>query len=233
MANTLISIPLVKTYPHPCSYIENAAAQSHFVNTDFPMTASIYAQLIEHGFRRSGDDVYRPGCPYCTSCLSSRLSVKDFKPNRSQKRCQANNQNTQVVIKPPVFEQAHYDLYLRYQQARHCDGDMATCSPEQYIAFLGSTWCDTVFVEFSIDQQLVAVAVVDRLDNALSAVYTFFDPNFPSHSLGTYAVLWQIQHALAERREYVYLGFYIENSAKMSYKKNFQPMQLLVDGRWV
>jgi arginine-tRNA-protein transferase len=227
------SIPLIKTHPHPCSYLSGEAAQSHFVNPAFPMTAAIYAKLIEHGFRRSGDNVYKPYCSHCTSCIASRLAVSEFKPNRSQKRCQKNNHNTQATIKAPVFEQAHYDLYLRYQLTRHSDGDMVNGSPEEYLSFLNCSWCDTCFVEFSINQQLAAIAVVDRLDNALSAVYTFFDPQFANRSLGTYAVLWQIQQAIVEQREFVYLGFWIENCQKMAYKSHFQPMQLLVKDQWL
>jgi len=107
----------------------------------------------------------------------------------------AKNQQTTALIKPAVFEQAHYDLYLRYQNQRHTGGNMASSSPAEYIKFLGSSWCNTQFIEFHIADELAAVAIVDCLDNALSAVYTFFDPKFSSYSPGAYAVLWQIQHA--------------------------------------
>jgi arginine-tRNA-protein transferase len=164
--------------------------------------------------------------------LPSRVAVADFKSNRSQKRCLKNNQNTQAVIKPASFEQAHYELYLRYQSIRHSDGDMAKSSAAEYLDFLGSSWCDTHFVEFFIENQLAAVAVVDQLDNALSAVYTFFDPVFSSHSLGVYAVLWQIEHAKREQKEFLYLGFWIEECKKMAYKSAYQPLQLLFERQW-
>lgn len=229
----MISIPLDITRAHPCSYLDGESAQSIFVNPAYPMTTAVYSRLIEQGFRRSGDDVYKPGCPICSACMPTRLPVNRFNPSRNQKRCLKNNQNTQAILKPPIFEQAHYDMFLRYQAARHDSGDMANSSSVQYIDFLSSSWCDTQFIEFSISGALAAVAVIDRLDNALSAVYTFFEPELSSYSLGTYAVLWQIERALHEKREFVYLGFWIKECKKMAYKNQFQPMQVLVNNQWL
>jgi len=228
----MTSIPLIISQPHPCSYLDGHTAQASFVSRAFPMTAPLYSQLIGYGYRRSGDDVYKPSCPSCRLCVPSRLLAKDFKPNRSQKRCQKTNSGTVVIIKPPLYEQAHFDLYLRYQLSRHHEGGMADCTPGDYLSFLSSTWCNTHFVEFSIANKLAAVAVVDQLDNALSAVYTFFDPDLADHSLGTYAVLWQVQQALQQQLEFVYLGFWVDNSQKMAYKSHFRPLQLLSNGQW-
>jgi arginine-tRNA-protein transferase len=160
------------------------------------------------------------------------LAVNEFKPKRRQKRCRTKNTATQTFIKPAVFDPLHYDLYLRYQQSRHGDGDMLHTSPEQYMDFLGSRWCDTVFVEFVHDGQLIAVAVVDRLPNALSAVYTFFDPDYSAYSPGVYAVLWQIEYARQWQLDWLYLGYWISNCAKMNYKTDYQPIQLFVDRQW-
>ncbi len=229
----MISIPLFLTDEHPCSYLDDKLAQSAFVHPSYPLTTEIYARLIEQGFRRSGDEVYKPHCPQCKACIPARLPAAQFRPNRSQKRCWKKNSSTKAVIKPPVFEQAHYGLYLRYQAARHSGGDMAHSSPEDYIGFLGSFWCDTKFVEFSIENELAGVAVIDQFDNAYSAVYTFFEPKFSSHSLGMYAVLWQIEHAKAQQREFLYLGFWINDCKKMAYKKDYRPMQILSENRWI
>lgn len=228
----MISIPLILTQTHPCSYLDGELAQSLFVHPSCRLTTSIYAQLIEKGFRRSGDEVYKPHCPQCSACVPARLAVNQFQANRSQKRCLQRNINTVAIVKPPVFEQAHYDLYLRYQSIRHNDGDMAHSSQDDYLDFLGSSWCDTKFVEFSINNELACVAVIDQLDNALSAVYTFFDPEFSSYSLGVYAVLWQIEQARRQHREYLYLGFWIKACKKMTYKSDYQPLQLLIDNQW-
>ncbi|MGZ8903900.1 MAG: arginyltransferase, partial [Methylobacter sp.] len=129
-------------------------------------------------------------------------------------------------------EQAHYDMYLRYQNFRHNEGSMAYSSPDEYIKFLSSSWCNTQFIEFSINNELAGVAVIDRLDNALSAVYTFFEPKFSSYSLGVYALLWEIEHAKLQHKEFLYLGFWIESCQKMSYKIEYKPIQLLINNIW-
>lgn len=171
----MTSVPLLITTPQPCSYLDGKWAQTIFVDPIFELDTAMYSQLIAQGFRRSGDDVYSPYCTRCSQCVPVRLPVAQFKPTRSQKRCLQKNLLTTVVIKPASFEQTHYDLYLRYQNQRHTDGNMVNNSPDEYINFLGSSWCNTQFVEFNIADELAAVAIVDCLDNALSAVYTFFD----------------------------------------------------------
>jgi arginine-tRNA-protein transferase len=228
----MMSIPAIISNEHDCHYLEGHRARSMFVHPEFELSPEIYEQLIAQGFRRSGDAVYRPHCQNCKACLPVRLAVADFKANRSQKRCLSHHQNTTAISKPAVFEQAHYEMYLRYQQQRHHDGSMAQASPDDYLSFLGSHWCDTRFVEFSIDGRLAAVAVVDEFPSALSAVYTFFEPELAHYSLGTYAVLWQIAQARAEQREFLYLGYWIAQCQKMAYKSNYQPLQVWQNQRW-
>lgn len=229
----MISIPLLLNGEHDCSYLEQRRSQSIFVHPQFQLTTAVYGQLVEQGFRRSGDNVYAPHCPGCSACIPVRIRAEDFKPNRSQKRCWQNNLATQAIVKPALFEQQHYDLYRRYQTIRHTESAMASASADDYLNFLGSTWCDTVFVEFSIQGQLAGIAVVDQLPNSLSAVYTFFDPQFSRYSLGTFAVLWQIASAKLQKREFVYLGYWIDACKKMAYKSNYQPLQQRLDGQWV
>jgi leucyl-tRNA---protein transferase len=233
MAKSMISIPLLLNSEHACSYLAEQHARSIFVHPHFTLTTDIYGQLIEQGFRRSGDNVYAPQCAGCSACIPVRIRANDFKANRSQKRCWQHNIDTQVIVKPAVFEQQHYELYCRYQHIRHAEGAMADASAGDYINFLGSSWCDTVFVEFSIQGQLAGVAIVDQLPNALSAVYTFFDPHYASYSLGTYAVLWQIARAQLQKREFVYLGFWINSCQKMAYKSNYHPLQQRLNGQWL
>ncbi|WP_305908176.1 arginyltransferase [Methylomarinum sp. Ch1-1] len=228
----MISIPLIITEPHECSYLPDQSAQNAFVHPSFPMTGQIYSRLIEQGFRRSGNEVYSPQCPDCQQCISVRVPVRQFKPDRRQRRCWKKNQATTVAIKPAVFDQRHYELYLRYQQHRHADSSMANSSPEEYIDFLASRWCNTLFAECLIDDRLAAVAIVDLLDNALSAVYTFFDPQLASYSLGTFAVLWQIEHAKQLELDYLYLGYWIKRCGKMSYKDQYRPLYGYIERQW-
>lgn len=204
-----------------------------FIEPSVPLSPALYSLLLAKGFRRSGDHVYRPFCGECMACVPVRLEAAKFSPNRNQLRCWKKNAATRVQIKPGVFEPAHYDLYRRYQLARHAGGDMASSSPDDYINFLASSWCKSHFVEFWIDGKLVAVAVVDQVESALSAVYTFYEPDFSSFSLGTFAVLWQIQQARIWHCDYLYLGYWIKGCRKMAYKNQFRPLQGLIDNQWV
>jgi arginine-tRNA-protein transferase len=229
----MISIPLVLSQEHPCGYLETKIAQSLFVHPSYSITTSTYAHLLEQGFRRSGEEVYAPHCSHCSACIPARLPLKKFKPSKSQRRCMRKNIETRVNIKPVIFEQAHYDMYLRYQAIRHPGGSMINASPENYFRFLSSSWCNTQFVEFSINNELAGIAIIDQFDEAWSAVYTFFEPKFSDYSLGVYAILWQIQQANLQQKEYLYLGFWLKDCPKMSYKTCYQPIQLLIDKQWV
>lgn len=227
----MISVPLWLAAEHACSYLDRQIAQSLVVDTDFALNPSLYSALVAQGFRRSGDMVYKPHCQYCQACIASRVKVTDFKPSRQQKRCVKHNMHTQVNIKPAVFDEAHFALYRQYQAARHTlEG--ASISRAEYMQFLASSWCNTWFVEFVIDNQLAAIAVVDVLDDGLSAVYTFFDSAFSAHSPGVFAVLWQIEMAKQLELDYVYLGFWIQDCQKMNYKNQYQPLSGLINQQW-
>ena len=228
----MISVPLWLSNQHDCSYLDDQIAQSLVVSEAFVLDTLIYSRLIEQGLRRSGDQVYAPHCPSCQACIPSRIAVADFQANRKQKRCWQKNRETQITIKSAEFEAEHFQLYLRYQAERHDKQNSQPISEQEYIKFLHSNWCNTWFVEFRINHQLAAVAIVDVLDNALSAVYTFFDPLFARFSPGVFAVLWQIEQAKHFNLEYVYLGFWIKDCRKMLYKNQYQPLQGLIAQQW-
>ena len=142
------------------------------------------------------------------------------------------NRDLAFRVRPAHFEPRHFALYRRYLSARHPGGGMDDPSPGQYRAFLTSTWCDTLFFEYSLGAAVVAVSVIDRLADALSCVYTFFDPAFGQRSLGTYAILHAVDAARRSGLEWLYLGYWIEDSPKMRYKAEFRPQERLVGGRW-
>jgi arginine-tRNA-protein transferase len=229
----MISIPLALSQEHPCGYLEAKTAQSLFIHPSYPITSSTYNYLLKQGFRRSGDEVYAPHCSHCSACIPARLPLTKFKPSKNQLRCLRKNNATLSTIKPAIFEQAHYDMYLRYQAIRHPEGSMINISPDNYLSFLSSSWCNTKFVEFSINNELAGVTIIDQFDDAWSAVHTFFEPKFSSYSLGVYAILWQIHQASLQGKEFLYLGFWIEACTKMSYKTNYQPIELLIDKQWL
>lgn len=196
------------------------------------MSTSIYSVLINHGFRRSADFVYRPQCPDCQACKPARIPVNQFKVSRNQKRVIKKNHLLNATETLPKLKQEHFELYKKYIQTRHGDGEMDHDDPIRYFEFLNSSWCNTHFVEFRLQEKLVAVAVTDYLTQGLSALYTFYDPDLSSQSLGTFAVLWQIERAKSLNKKYVYLGYWIKECQKMSYKINFKPLEIFEDEEW-
>lgn len=220
------------TPPHHCSYLDDQEATTLFADPEAPMNISLYNQLSYYGFRRSGNYIYKPQCALCHACISVRIPVAAFSQSRQQRRVWKNNQDISVRKVNAHYEQAHYELYADYIKQRHADGDMHPPSIAQYVSFLFSDWSDTWLYEFYLGEKLLAVSVCDALKNGLSAVYTFYDCQAESRSLGTFAVLWQIAEAQHMKLDYVYLGYWVKNSKKMAYKTNFRPLEALIDQRW-
>jgi arginine-tRNA-protein transferase len=221
------------TNPHTCSYLQEQQATTLFLDPSLPLDASLYAQLSEQGFRRSGEHLYRPHCQSCNACIAARIPVERFQPNRQQQRICKRNQDLQVRQITPQLSEEHYLLYASYIEQRHGDGDMHPPSREQFSSFLLRDLPFCLFFEFRLESRLVAVAVTDVLPNGLSAVYTFFDPQLPNRSLGRYAILWQIDEARRRGLPAVYLGYWIKQCRKMSYKTQYRPIELFVNRRWI
>ena len=218
---------------HPCSYFADREARTLLLDPAGPASPALYTLLSRAGFRRSGAQVYRPECaPRCRACIPVRVPVARFRPRRIHRRIRAANRDLTLRVLPECFEPAHFALYRRYLSARHAGGGMEDHSPLQYLDFLTSPWCDTLFFEYSLDGEAVAVSVVDRLADALSCVYTFFDPAHGRRSLGTYAILSAIDAARRDSLEWLYLGYYIADSPKMRYKGDFLPQERFIGGRW-
>lgn len=229
--DSLNELRMFLTTDYPCSYLPQQTARN-LVADPRATNRRLYTQLAELGFRRSGEHVYRPHCRGCIACQSLRLPVDRFQPNRSQRRIWTRNQDLQVRLLEPEFRDEHFELFARYIEARHAGGGMDPASPENYWSFITSHWCTTLLCEFRLGPELLMVAVVDRLENGLSAVYTFFDPDHASRGLGTFAILWQIAEAQHLQLRWVYLGYWVEDCAKMAYKARFKPSELFVPERW-
>lgn len=237
MAN-LRDLPLSRlqfyvTAPYPCSYIEGRKARSQVATPNHLIQTRVYSDLVQLGFRRSGIFSYRPYCDNCRACQPIRVSVARFEPNKTQLRTWRKlSARLQAQEVPLLFSDEHYALYLRYQSGRHMGGGMDQDSRDQYAQFLLHSQVDTRLITFREQGQLVMVSLIDRLQSGLSAVYTFYDPDRKKDSLGTYGVLWQIAECYRLGLDYVYLGYYIEESPKMSYKAVFQPSEILLKGQW-
>ena len=228
----MANLKFYATQPHPCSYLDDEQATTLFLDPSQPMDADVYARLSMLGFRRSGNHLYRPHCQDCQACIPARIPVEQFIPNRQQRKILRRNADLQVLAAKPHFNEDYYDLYLRYIETRHADGDMYPPSREQFSTFLVTSLPFARFFEFRLDEQLLAVAVTDILPNGLSAVYTFFDPRHEHRSLGRYAILWQIAETARLNLDALYLGYWIKNCRKMSYKTQYRPIELLINQRW-
>ena len=226
------SVGFFLTPPHKCGYLADRNAVTIFLDPRRRPNTRLYTGLSEHGFRRSGDHVYRPQCPECQACIPVRVPVAEFTATRAQRRTLRRNADVKVIPKAPVFNQEHFALYSRYITARHAGGSMENPEPQGYLEFLTASWADSVFYEFRADATLLAVAVVDHLDDGLSAVYTFFDPEATQRSLGRLAILKQIELAHTLQLKWVYLGYWIAECQKMSYKTEYSPLEYFRAGVW-
>lgn len=231
-AQDLRQLSFYASAERPCSYVAERRSLSLFADPTANLTNALYGQLAPYGFRRSGQYLYRPACPCCDACVPVRIPVAEFRPRRAQRRCQARNRDLRVRAVKPGFHEEHFHLYRRYIAHRHPGGGMDDPDPQRYTGFLTSAWSDTGFYEFRHADRLLAVAVVDHLEDAFSAVYTYYDPDLPARGLGTYAILWQIQEACRTGREWLYLGYWIAECAKMRYKNQFRPFETYRDGLW-
>lgn len=229
------NLNLYITAEHPCPYLSDQQAMNLLVDPSFCMSDRLYSRLLDSGFRRSGTDVYRPHCKSCHACVSTRIPVELFKPNRSQRRNLRKNADLRVLVNHSAGFKPEYEaLYLSYVKQRHAGGGMDTDTTDTFAGFLLTQWCDTVLLEFWQAEHLLGVAAVDVLPRGLSSVYTFFSPGEGAQrGLGVFAVLWQIDYARQQGLPYVYPGYWIKTSRKMAYKTSFQPIEGLVNGQWV
>ncbi|MFT5691986.1 MAG: arginyl-tRNA--protein-N-Asp/Glu arginylyltransferase [Oceanicoccus sp.] len=230
---TLSNLKVYATHPHDCSYLPNQQATTLFIDPQTTVDNHLYSQLAVMGFRRSGSHIYRPHCGECSACIASRVPVADFEYQRKQRKIRNRNQDLTIKEVNDISDNEYYDLYARYISERHSDGDMFPPSKDQYLSFLTKEWGMTKFYSFRDGKELLAVAIIDEMNNGIAAVYTFFDPDNDRRSLGSYAILWQIEHAKSLNLPHVYLGYWIKECRKMNYKTDYRPLELLINDQWL
>jgi leucyl-tRNA---protein transferase len=228
----LSTLQFYLTAPYPCSYLPERLARSQVATPGFLIDTAVYSELVQRGFRRSGVFTYRPRCDTCHACVPVRIEVVAFAPSRTQRRALKRYGALDATLHALEDRGEYFDLYQRYQHARHSDGEMDNESREQYRNFLLQSQVNSLLVEFREAGVLRMVSLIDVLRDGLSSVYTFYDPDVAGASFGTYNVLWQVELCRTLRLPYLYLGYWIAESRKMAYKSNFRPLQGLVQGVW-
>lgn len=225
-------IRLFHTGAHPCGYWPERDARDLVLDPRDRRLPALYPLALGWGFRRSGDIVYRPHCQGCHACVAVRIPVAEFTPDRSQRRCLARNADIDARVLPAERCEEHFALYQRYLNARHPHGGMDGHGVAEFDQFLIGEWSESRFLELRerSTHRLLAVAVTDVVADAMSAVYTFYDPDETARSLGTFAILQQIQWARRDQRRHLYLGYWIAGHGKMDYKRRFAPLEGF-DGR--
>lgn len=222
------------TSAHPCGYLENEISQNIIVDPYLETDGQIYSLLSSYGFRRSGDQIYRPQCEQCQACVPIRVRADDFQASKSQRRVLNKNKDLIGYKASSIDTDECYALYERYIRERHSDGEMYPPSREQFKDFLKPVWGITEYLLFrDTDQNLVSVAVTDVFSNGLSAMYSFFDPDQASRSLGIFNVLYQILLCQSRGLPFLYLGYWIKESQKMSYKTQYRPYELFKNNQWI
>jgi len=218
----------------PCPYLPGQVERKLFTELMGPECDHLYSGLSRAGFRRSHGIAYLPACPECEACKAARIDVAGFKPSKSQRRILNANKHIALNEAHAVATPEQFGLFSVYVRSRHGDGDMATMGTQDFKHLVEETNVDTRVFEYrESDGRLVAACLVDVLIDGLSAVYSFFDPELAKQSLGSFMILSLVSTATEMGLPYVYLGFWIADCQKMSYKERFRPLQVYENGDWI
>jgi arginine-tRNA-protein transferase len=227
------------TAPQPCPYLEGRTERKLFTALQGDGTEKLNNALSRQGFRRSQNVLYRPSCADCTACLSARIRVADFVPNRGQRRAQRRAADLVRTATSPWATDEQFQLFRRYLDSRHADGGMADMDIFEFAAMIEETPVKSRVVEYrsskvpdGATRPLTAVSLTDVLDDGLSMVYSFFEPDRQEDSLGTFLILDHIEIARRAGLPFVYLGYWVPGSRKMDYKARFSALEIFKGGVW-
>ncbi|MEZ5837936.1 MAG: arginyltransferase [Geminicoccaceae bacterium] len=226
--------PFYMTLPSPCPYLPGQTEQRVVAEMRRRGDDEVFNHLSEAGFRRSMGWLYRPACPTCQACVPVRIPAASFNWTRNFRKIVNRNNDVTWSEGPATYDAEHFALFRRYIASRHGDGGMASMGEAEYREMLENAPSNTVLVSFrDSENRLVAASITDRMRNGLSGVYKYFDPDEERRSLGTYAILWHVRRCIELEVDHVYLGYWIANCRKMSYKTRFRPLERMSREGWV
>lgn len=234
MSEESFKVGITKTFP--CSYLPDQKERLLIAVDQRLQNNHSYSLLMSEGFRRSGDQSYRPHCPSCNACQSIRVIVDEFLPSKSQKRSLKRNAHLKITTADHLKDD-YYSLYENYINTCHQDGSMFPANYQQFQSFLSSKLAKQLFIETWLEtnntKQLICVAVTDVLINGLSAVYTFYHPDYKARGLGVFSILTQLNYCKKNKLGYLYLGYQIDECQKMNYKNRYFPYEKFIEQQWL
>lgn len=225
-------IKLYRTEEHACGYLPKRQSRTLFLDPELTYTLPLYEQLTHSGFRRSGQHLYRPDCADCKSCIPVRVVVEEVIQKRKFRRIMKMNSDIDITTHDCIFRQEDYVLFESYIEKRHADGDMYPATEQSYKDFLIKNNRFSFQIRMTLNGKRIGVAVTDRLESGLSAIYTFFDPHLDRRSLGVFSILHQIELCKQLGLPYLYLGYWVPGCQKMDYKTTYQPTEFLINEHW-
>lgn len=225
------------TRARPCPYLPGRFERSVAAELDGPHAQQTYDVACQAGFRRSHGFIYRPACAGCNACVPVRVVAGDFVPRRTLSRIARLNADLTSDGRPGRSTMEQFALFARYQKARHAsdklDSGMDRMTLTDYTAMVEESPIDTSVIEHRLpDGTLIAAMLRDRVADGLSAVYSYFAPDYDERSLGSFMILDLIARAQRDGLAYVYLGYWIADTPKMSYKTRFRPIEALGPEGW-
>ena len=224
------------TSPQECPYLENKVERKLFTALNGPDSQILNNALSKQGFRRSQNVLYRPSCADCSACLSARIPIKDFSLSKSEKRVLKRNVDLTREIKTPWGSYEQFELFKKYVDLRHDKGGMSGMTESEFSSMIEETSVNTILCEYSLkinnSKNIVAVSLTDVIEDGLSMVYSFYEPELSELSLGKYMILDHVNLAIEMNLPYLYLGYWVKGSAKMEYKSQYEPLEVFMNGKW-
>lgn len=215
----------------PCPYLDHHNEQKIFTEINPDITPEEFHLLTASGFRRNNNILYKQSCPNCQKCVSVRIPVASFRPNKSERRVLKKNDMIEISDNTSIHKE-EYQLFIRYQKNRHQESEMLSMQFEDYKTMINTNTVQSNQLKIKQNDKTIGIMLYDETLDAYSAVYSFYDPDLEKQSLGKFLILKLIEKAQENNKRFIYLGYWIKECQKMSYKSLFSPLEKLTQSGW-